>query len=729
MRTVADHVTIAVQRVRLLESLEQHAQAAEAADVAKSQFLASMSHELRTPMNAILGMTDLALSEQLPATIRDYLQTAKESADLLLELLNEILDFSRIEAGRFELEHAPFNLPQAIEQVVKTLGIRAYEKGLELVYDLPADLPEHVVGDALRMRQVLMNLIGNSIKFTSKGEVVVRAEVEEGLGIGDQGLDVGSRTLPACLPPILDPQSPIPLPPDPCLETVTIRFSVSDTGIGIAPEDQKRIFSPFTQADASTTRRYGGTGLGLAIAHRLVTLMGGRIWLESQRGEGSTFYFTLTFPLQKHPPGAEETVLPERAAFQDMPVLVVGENATSRRILQQMLASWSMRPETAPDVGTALTLIHRAASAGHPYRLVLADAVMPGIDGFTLATWLQGDPKLTGAVVLMLAAMDRQTHSQQCGKLRAEYLEKPFSRSGLFKTVAQSLGVGGQTAGSAAKHASVPPAAPARLLRILLAEDTPANQKLVLHVLGKRGHQLEIAENGRQAVDLLGRQPFDAVLMDVQMPVMDGFQATAAIRKLSDSTKAHVPIIAMTAHALKGDRERCLAAGMNAYVSKPIQREELIEVVERLAAKAEGVRPSGSCPAEGEDIQPPIPNPQSPTPDSLPFSLDEAMMRLSGESGLFREMAGFFFSDGLKLLTEIQAAAGAGDATAVEKKAHRLKGTVLYLGAQAAREAIARVEALGRSGDLTDAAEAIRCMETELTRLAEALRPYGPAEE
>jgi CheY-like chemotaxis protein len=339
------------------------------------------------------------------------LETARESAGLLLEVLNEILDFSRIEIGRLELEHSPFSLPRAVGKVVNALSVRAYEKGLELVCGLAADLPEYVVGDPLRLRQVLMNLIGNAIKFTPEGQVAVRVE-REGLGTGDR--------------------------------TIALRFSVSDTGIGIAPEDQNRIFSPFTQADASTTRRYGGTGMGLAISQRLVTLMGGRLWLESHPGKGSTFSFVVELPIHRRAIDMEEPVLPDRTIFQDAAV---------------------------------------------------------------------------------------------------------------------------------------------RSLRVLLAEDTRANQKLVLHILGKRGHTVEIAENGQLAVDSLCRQPFDVVLMDVQMPVMDGFQATAAIRKLKNSNRAQVPIIAMTAHALKGDEDRCLAAGMDAYVSKPVACEKLIETVERLGSE------------------------------------------------------------------------------------------------------------------------------------------------
>ena len=537
-----------VERRRAEEALVHAKAAAEAANVAKSQFLAAMSHELRTPMNAILGMTDLALGAQLPPTVRDYLQTAKESADLLLELLNEILDFSRIEAGKFELESTPFRLRKTIDQVVKTLGMRAYEKGLELVYRVADESPDTVVGDPLRLRQVLMNLLSNAIKFTPKGEVVVQVVVER-------------RTA----------------------EAVSLRFSVSDTGIGIAAEKLEKIFAPFTQADSSTTRRFGGTGLGLAISQRLVNLMGGHIRVESQPGEGSTFHFTLVLPIAEQAGDENEAAAGDRDLFRGLPALVIGESATSRKILQQTLASWLMKVDEAPDVAAGLTKIHEAAAAGRAYRVVLADAVMPGINGFTLVGWLAQESRLAGSVILMLSATDRQNYPDQCRHLKTLCLEKPVSPSALFNAIAKAIGAeGGGSLSDTGKTVGVLPV-PKRVLHVLVAEDTPANQKLARHVLGSRGHNIEIAENGRQALGLIQQQDFDVVLMDVQMPEMDGFQATAAIRKLDDPRKAKLPIIAMTAHALKGDQERCLAAGMDCYLSKPIKGEEMIELVERLA--------------------------------------------------------------------------------------------------------------------------------------------------
>ena len=413
MKTVADHVAIAMERIRLLETAEKHARAAEAANVAKSRFLANMSHELRTPMNAILGMTELALGEPLPASARDYLQTAKESADTLLELLNEILDVSRMEAGKFALEATPFSLRHVVEQTLKTMGVRAYEKGLQLLCEVPDEVPDRLVGDSLRLRQVLTNLLGNAIKFTEQGEVLLAPRLST-FPLGEA--------------------------------EVMIEFAVADTGIGIAAEQQAEIFSPFHQADASTTRSYGGTGLGLAISANLVGLMGGRIWVESRLGQGSTFRFTVKLARQ-----------------------AVG----------------------------------------------LTDVSPPAAGG--------------------------------------------LSRDG--RPAAQ------------------------RPLRILLAEDNPANQKVAVYLLRQYGHGATVASDGREALERVRDQDFDLVLMDVQMPTMDGFQATEAIRKLPEQAKARLPIVAMTAYAMKGDQERCLAAGMDGYITKPINARELFETIERLAGK------------------------------------------------------------------------------------------------------------------------------------------------
>ena len=494
-------------------------------------------------------MTDLALSEELSPTVRDYIDTARESAAALLELLNDILDLSRIEAGRLRLEATPFRLRSQLDKTGKIARHPGLRKGFGAALRRPRRSARPSGGRWLRVRQVLTNLVGNAIKYTHKGEVTVRVAMRSTEG------------------------------QEACLE-----FLVQDTGIGISPEDQEKLFVPFAEAEAATTRPHGGSGLGLSISARLVDLMGGRIWVESQLGQGSTFHFIVCMGLATDAGAEEQDNQHLLEAIRGVSALVVAENATSRLILEQTLLRWSMRAETAASVPEALTKIHKAVERGQKFQVVVADAILPGIDGLTLANWVKSG-SLAGPVILMLSAVERHTAAVRCQEAGVLCLEKPVAPDDLLAALSRVLGINGAAAETKTATSPSAPAPPRRILRILLAEDSLPNQKLILYALGQRGHKVEVAGNGAETLDLIQRHDFDLVLMDVQMPIMDGLETTAAIRKLDDAKKARLPIIAMTAHAYKSDQDRCLAAGMDAYISKPVNRQELTEMVERLGER------------------------------------------------------------------------------------------------------------------------------------------------